>query len=138
MFKSAVTCLVIYSLFAISFATPSGAQNQVPVRNAKITGSDKTNERPDLKKAIAENEQRYNARSNSVDVKALEKIDRQQPQKKGWTGKQKLILVAVIVGIAAIVFVAVKYGKDCIRSEPAGCNPVTDDNCRCLEYGQNL
>lgn len=118
---------------------PAAAQTQVPVQNINAAESDKTDERRlYLKKILADNQRRYNESSANIDVKALEKIDRQQRQKKGWSGKQKLALVAIIVGIAAIVFVVAKYGKDCIRSEPAGCNPTTDDNCRCLEYGQNL
>jgi len=137
MLKS-VTCLAIFLLFLTSFSTPASAQVQHPAQNANASNANTTKVRPNLKSLIAENERRYNANSGNVTVKELEKIDReQQQQKKGWTGKQKLALVAVIVGIAALVFVLVKYGKDCIRSEPSGCNPVTDDNCRCLEYEQN-
>ncbi|HEV7700450.1 MAG TPA: hypothetical protein VGO43_09505 [Pyrinomonadaceae bacterium] len=125
--------LIVYSLLTATLTPPVMTQ-QVKVENAPADGVVAL----DLKKSIVENNNAFLERSSKVDVKALDKIDRQTPKKKGWISRHKLAFVAIVVGFAALIFVAVKYGKDCIKSEPEGCTPNVDENCTCTQYAQNL
>jgi len=43
-----------------------------------------------------------------------------------------------VVGIAAIVFLVAKYGKDCIRTNYPGCDLVNDEACVCEEYEKRV
>jgi hypothetical protein len=91
-------------------------------------------EKPDIKAVLANEAQAYNAKAAEFDPAKADAIYNRQQAKKGWSTKDKVILAAAIVGIAALVFVLVKYGKDCLRSSPAGCTPGVDEFCTCEEY----
>lgn len=72
-------------------------------------------------------------------VKTERERGNQQAQQKGWSKTKKVLVIsAIAVGVAALLFVLIKYGKDCIRSEPAGCTPGVDENCTCLEYERRV
>lgn len=91
---------------------------------------------PDMNSAIAEANTKIAKDAAAFDPVKLERANSKQQQKNNWTRNEKIVLAAVIVGIAAIVVLVVKYGKDCVRSRPAGCNPVTEEGCVCEEYEQ--
>ena len=133
MFKFTTTFFVIYSILSLSLSTPVQAQSLLPVAGtARVTNTG--DPKPDLWKAVVENERQYNARAAVPNIRELERLNRQFPKKKGLTGKQKTWIVFGAIGFAALIFVLIKYGKDCIRSEPAGCTPTVDEPCTCLEY----
>lgn len=135
MLRITATQLVIFALLSLPFSHTRFAQSLVPIQEAKTETQPAGV--PDLKSIIARNEQTYRERSATVDVKAMEKIARQTPKGNGLTGKQKAYIVLGVVGLAALVFVLVKYGKNCKTYSPAGCSSL-DDNCTCTDYHQNL
>ncbi|MFT3743795.1 MAG: hypothetical protein QM785_05815 [Pyrinomonadaceae bacterium] len=140
MFRTTATLLVIFAILSLPLAQPTFAQSQVPAREIGVTEKLPEVIVPDMKRVIAEHNKKYAELSGKTDAKTMEKLDRQraQTQGNGLTGKQKLAIVLGVVAIAAIVFFVVKYGKNCLRSEPAGCTPTVDEPCTCLEYEQNL
>jgi hypothetical protein len=90
--------------------------------------------RTDLRQAISKETQKIKSESLAIDAKKMEKLRRQVP-KKNWTAKKTAIVILIAVGIAALVFLLVKYGKECLRYEN-DCNPAIDENCYCEEYEQ--
>ncbi len=108
----------------------------VVLLTATLTGQtlSKPSEKPDIKAVLANEAQAYNAKASQFDPATADAIYNRQQAKKGWSTKDKVILAAVIVGVAALVFVLVKYGKECLRSYPAGCTPGVDEFCTCEEY----
>lgn len=137
MLKSATTQFVIFAVLCLSLSQPVLTQTSEPAASEKPAARS-TSKKPDLKKVVAQNERQYRERSESVDVKALEKIERQQPKGHGLTGRQKAYIALAIIGVAALVFVLVKYGKECLKTDPAGCDPYSDTGCTCTQYKQNL
>ncbi len=87
-----------------------------------------------LNQVIARENEKIQKKSSVLDLKELEKSQRQVP-KQNWTAKEKTFLILGIIGTAALVFLVIKYGKDCVRYEN-NCNPGSD-NCYCAEYKQN-
>ena len=130
--KPALTYLVATSVIWLFVATPAAAQTNAPSSVQRTAGSDSG-----LKASIADAQRLADQRSASVDVKALDKLDRQTPKKHGLTTKQKTWIVIGAIAFAALIFVVIKYGKDCIKSDPAGCTPGVDEPCTCLEYAKN-
>lgn len=140
MFRTAATLLVILAILSLPLSQPTFAQSKVPVKEVGMAEKLPDVIVPDMKRVIAEHNKKYAELSGKTDAKTMEKLDRQRAQTKGngLTGKQKLAIFLGIVAVAAIIFVVVKYGKECLRSEPAGCTPTVDDPCVCTEYEQNL
>ena len=140
MLKITATLLVIFALFSFPFSHPVFAQTQVPAQEeVKVDAGGASGSAIDFKKVLAENDRQYRERVEKGDVKAMEKLGRQTPKGNGLTGRQKTYIFLGIIGFAALVFVLVKYGKDCAVYEPAGCTPSSDDNnCTCKQYKQNL
>lgn len=134
MLKSATASLLVFAIITVILTLPVTAQQQVPAKDSTATASDKP--QPDLGQVFAKETARIKADSAVFDpVKTDRENANQQAQKKGWsTTKKVLVISAISVGIAAVVFLVAKYGKDCIRSTPPNCNPVTDEGCVCLEY----
>ena len=139
MLKRSMTLWVIFALLTVPFSHPVFAQAQVPAQDeVKVETGGSIEPTVDFRKVVAENDRQYRERMEKGDVKAMEKISR-QTTKKGLTSRQKTYIALGIVGLAALIFVLVKYGKDCKVYEPAGCTPSGDDNnCTCKEYAQNL
>ena len=136
MLKAALAQVVIFSLMTLTFSQPHVAQSKAPVQEAKTAVPLPANTAINIKKVVAENERRYKDRTASVDVKELEKIERKAPKGPGMSKKDKTFLAVFIVGLAVLVVLLVKYGKNCEVSDPPGCNPVTDENCTCTQYEQ--
>ncbi len=133
MLKKSSTLVVICSLLILNLAPAALAQAEPKVIESS-QGSTAISEKPELKTLIANADKK--ASDRTFDPVAADKTHErsQAQQKKGWSTQKKLIVAGVIVGIAALVFVLVKYGKDCIRSSPAGCTPGVDEFCTCEEY----
>ncbi|CAN5326444.1 hypothetical protein BH10ACI2_BH10ACI2_24610 [soil metagenome] len=135
MLKFTTTLLVTIAILSFPLSQPLFSQAKAE-DNVKIEASQSPEPKPDLKKVISENEESYRQRTASVDVKELEKLNRQTPKAGGWTTKEKVWLALGIVGVAALVFVLIKYYKKCLRSDPPNCTVGVDEICTCLEYEQ--
>jgi hypothetical protein len=85
----------------------------------------------DLNEIIAKENEKIKQESAVIDSKKMEKSQRQTP-KNNWTAKEKTFLILGIIGTAALVFLLVKYGKNCLRYEN-NCSP-SEDGCYCAEY----
>lgn len=134
MLKSATASLLVFAILTVSLALPVTAQQQVPAK--EISAANLKGSAPDLNEVFAKETARIKADSAVFDpVKTDRENANQQAQNKGWsTTKKVLVISAIAVGVAALVFLIAKYGKDCIRSEPANCTPSVDEPCVCLEY----
>jgi len=137
MLRSFTTILIISALLAISVSTPAVGQIGSSVTAETHRLRRQTADKPDLKQVIAREEAKLKAESSRFDPVKAEKESRKQATRSNLTKKEKTFLVLFAVGIAAIVFFVIKYGKDCIRSSPPGCTPGVDDGCVCEEYSQN-
>lgn len=133
MFKPSVTLLAIISLLIATIPVPSAAQT---VESSATPASSTTAESkmPDYRQIFAEETKKFNTKSAEFDPMKIEKEQMRQQKTKKWDKKQTALVVAVAVGIAALVFLVVKYGKNCIRTTPENCSLATDENCYCEEY----
>lgn len=68
-----------------------------------------------------------------IDKKKMQKTPR-QTMRNGLTGKEKTFLIVFIAGMAVLVALLIKYGKNCLRYEN-DCSPSAD-GCYCEEYEQ--
>ena len=138
MLKSATAYLLAFAILTVSLSLPATAQQQVPAKEMAVSASGQPP--PDLTQVFAKETARIKADEAVFDpIKTDRENADQQAQKKGWsTTKKVLVISAIVVGIAAIVFIVAKYGKDCIRSEPANCTPSVDEPCVCLEYERRV
>lgn len=137
MLKSATTLALVYAFLTVFLTAPLVAQNQAELNDRAEAGR-KT---PDLKKAFHEETLRYNAAAAVVSSSKMnsELLRQQQAPKKGWSKTQKtLLIVAIAVGVAGLLFVAIKYGKECLRTEPENCTLGTDEVCTCVEYKRRI
>lgn len=137
MHRSLTSFLLIYSILLVSLTLPAAAQpNERPSQEAVVPKQQEIDS-VGLKKTIAREDAKFRAESATYDPVKAEKEARKQTAKKGWSRNDKLLLAGLIVAVAAIVFFVVKYGKECVRSSPAGCTPGVDEYCVCEEYEQN-
>ena len=137
MLKFATALSIVYTLSIVFLTTPVVAQNQ-PQLNDRSAPGKKT---PDLKRAFYEETLRYNAAAAVVSSAKMnsELLRQQQAPKKGWSKTQKtLLIVAIAVGVAGLLFVAIKYGKECLRTSPENCTLGTDEVCTCVEYKRRI
>jgi Flp pilus assembly protein TadB len=125
MIRFTTTLLVIAAVLTLGVGRPVFAQQ---VAQTERSGS------PDLKKAIAEETKKIEAEEGRFDPAKIDKAERNAQAKKGMSSKEKTALVLFAVGVAVLVVLLVKYGKDCIRSSPPGCTPGVDEFCTCEEY----
>lgn len=91
--------------------------------------------RTDLRQAIWKETEKLKNESAALDVKKIEKIDRQTPQKH-WSKRDKLLITGVIAGLVVLAVVLALTTKRCVRRSPEGCNFADDINCQCLEYAE--
>jgi hypothetical protein len=138
MLKSAATLLVIISILLVS--TPVLPQSTVVPESELAASREANTSTTDLKTVISNETEKLRADSAAFDpVKADRDLAKQQTSKKGWsTTKKTLLITAIAVGIAAVLFIAIKYGKDCLRSSPPNCTPGVDENCVCEEYERRI
>ena len=71
-------------------------------------------------------------------VKTERETANQQAQKKGWSKTKKTwVIIAVVAGIAAVTFLAIKYYRKCLRYSETDCYYNSDTGvreCTCEEY----
>ena len=132
MLKFTTTLFLIFTVFIVSTQTPALGQSGPD----SSQDAPQTAEKRDLQKVFTAETERFKSDSASFDpVKVEREAAKQQAQKQGWSKTKKvLVITAIAVGVAALLFVVIKYGKNCLRSEPANCTPGVDENCVCLEY----
>jgi len=140
MFKFATNLFTIFSIVLVSTTAPTLAQSQigtdVPPPAAQNT---KTANKPDLQKLFARETEKLKAENAVFDpVKADLAASRQQQAPKKWsTTKKTLVITAIAVGVAALLYVAIKYSKKCLRYED-DCDPFYDEYCQCAEYERRI
>ena len=136
--KFAVTLLVIFALLTVSTQAPVLAQQAAKVPEPELGSGPKP--KTDMKKLFAAETDRFKNDSAAFDpVKADREAAQQQTQNKGWSKRKKVIVItAIAVGFAALLFVAIKYGKKCLRySDNCSIDPNTgNEDCPCEEYEQ--
>ena len=130
--KFATSLLVIFALITVSMQAPVLGQPLETKPESETSSSAKP--QPNLKKLFSAETERFKADSAAFDpVKADREAARQQTQKKWSTTKKTLVIAAIAVAVAAVVFLLVKYGKDCLRYED-DCDPILDEFCQCEEF----
>ena len=134
----------LFCLFSFFLATlPSGAvaqSKEPPVARSIAVKNSPEREGPDLKLAVENKTKEFKAESATFDpVKTERENAQQQAQKKGMSKTTKTLLwTAVAVGAAALLFIVIKYGKDCLRTSPENCDLVNDEYCTCAEYERRI
>ena len=142
--KILTTQLLIFALLVVSLRVPIFAQAQpVPIAGGPVAAESQEESpattKPDLKSVFDGKTKEFRDRSAFFDLKKAEKEERkQQAKKKTWNKTNTAIMVLFVVGIAAIVFLVAKYGKDCIRTNYPGCDLVNDEACVCEEYEKRV
>jgi len=140
MLKTATSLLLILSTVLLSVTTPSRAQSTaVPESEVATSQSTKANA-ANLKQVFADETEKLKTDSTKFDpAKADRDRAKQQTSNKGWsTTKKTLVITAIAVGLAAVLFIVIKYGKDCLKSDPPDCTPGVDENCRCEVYERRI
>ena len=141
MLKFATTLFTIFSIFLVSTTAPTLAQPQAKqeTETAASKNTDAKNN-ANLKKVFEKETEQFKSESAQFDpVKTDRENAQQQTTKKGWsTTKKTLVITAIAVAVAGLLFVVIKYGKKCLRSDPENCSPGIDENCTCLEYERRI
>ena len=137
MLKSTTALFLVYAILTVSLALPANAQ-QVPVKEQLADEVKKDGQPQNLKDVFAKQTDIVKANEAVFDpVKTERERGNQQAQKQGMSKTKKVLLwTALAVGMAALLFVAIKYAKKCIRySDDCDYNPDTGNyDCRCEEY----
>ena len=133
MLKFTTTLLIVFALFIVSTQAPAFGQAVDRTKEPSTSA-----EHTDLKKVFSAETVRFASDSAAFDpVKADREVANQQAQKRGWSKTKKtLVITAIAVGFAALLFVAIKYGKKCLRySDNCTYDPQTGiETCPCEEY----
>lgn len=145
MLKIGTTLFTIIAIVVATTTTPllsqppaSSGPNDPPANaQAKAENERSKKNRPDLKKVFEEETKKFNEKSAEFDPIKLEIEKGKQQAKNGWSKKDTALIVAFAVGIAVLVYLVVKYGKNCVETRPPNCNIGTDDNCYCERYEED-
>lgn len=124
-----MTRFLSYTLiFCLTFAGVALGQSAPP---RKV--SNNATENNDVRRAVEEQTKLIQSQGETVDARQMEKeLLRGAKKKGGMTTKQKTWLVLGIIGTAALIFVLVKYYRECLRYED-NCIPG-NETCLCEEY----
>jgi hypothetical protein len=137
MLKSTTALFLVYAMLIVSLALPANAQ-QVPAKEQLADEVKKDGQPQNLKDVFAKQTDIVRANEAVFDpVKTERERGNQQAQKQGMSKTKKVLLwTALAVGMAALLFVAIKYAKKCIRySDDCDYNPDTGNyDCPCEEY----
>lgn len=145
MLKTGTTVLTIVALLIVSFMAPVTGQppaksgSSEPPTNTQASekladGKKPEKNQPDLKKVFDEETKKFKAESAEFDPVKLEIEKGKQQSKRGWTKSDVALITVFAVGIAVLVYLVVKYGKNCIETNRPNCNISTDENCYCERY----
>ncbi len=138
--KIALAAFTLFSLLFTVAAFPAVNLAQggpLSEEKASAAAEEKTDTRPDMKKAVEEQTKKIVDESAVFDPVKADAINRKRDdpnKKKGWSTKKTLIVVAVAVGAAVGLYFLIKYAKDCARTDPPNCDWIGDEYCRCVEY----
>jgi hypothetical protein len=140
MLKISTTLFTVYAVLIAFMAVPALAQNAPAVGTEASTSTSPSGveRKPDFNKLLADETTKLATEPVAFDPKRSDAIYNKQQTKKGWSTQKKLWVVAGIVGAAALLFVLIKYGKECARSNPVGCTPGVDEFCTCEEYERRI
>ena len=137
MLKSTTAFLLVYAILTVSLGLPANAQ-QIPAKETERVAVKNEPQAPNLRDVFAKQTEIVKADAAVFDpVKTERQAANQQAQKKGWsTTKKTLVIAAVVVGIAALTFLMIKYYRKCLRySEDCTFNSDTGaEECPCEEY----
>ena len=142
MLRSTTAYLLVFAILSVSLTLPVTAQQQqqIPAKEPIATAVKNETAGPDMREVFAKQTEEVRADAAVFDpVKAERERGNQQAQKKGWSKTKKtLVIAAVVVGIAALTFLMIKYYRKCIRySEYCNIDPNTGlEDCPCEEYEQ--
>lgn len=139
MLKSATAYVLVVSILTVSL-TSAGLAQKAEVLSGEPAKSGSATTR-NLKEAIDMQTARLRAETAVFDpVKVERENANQQARKKGWSkSKTTWVIVAVVAGLAVATFLAIKYGKKCLRYSTTDCSYDPDtgsEECRCEEYEQ--
>ena len=76
---------------------------------------------------------RGNVLETPVDFDKISKGNQKPLPRRKISKKQKALWVAVAIGVAALIFLAIKYYRECEIEDP-NCDPFYDEYCQCLKY----
>ena len=137
MLKSTTALLLVYAILMVSLEPAANAQ-QVPAKESVAIDLKKDGQPQSLKDVFAKQTEIVKADASVFDpVKTERESANQQAQKKGWSKTKKtLVIAAVVVGIAALTFLMIKYYRKCLRySDNCTYDPNTGlEDCPCEEY----
>ncbi len=137
MLKSTTALFLVYAIMFVSLGVPANAQ-QVPAKNPIPTTLSKDGQPQNLKEVFAKQTDLVKADASVFDpVKTERERGNQQAQQKGWSKTKKtLVIAAIVIGIAAVTFLAIKYYRKCLRySDNCYYDPNTGtEDCPCEEY----
>ena len=142
MLRSTTASLLVFAILSVSLTLPvTGQQQQKVPAKGTLSSVENTESAPaDMREVFAKQTAELRADAAVFDpVKAERERGNQQAQKKGWSKTKKaLVITAVVVGIAALTFLMIKYYRKCIRySEYCNIDPNTGlEDCPCEEYEQ--
>ncbi len=145
MFRIAVTLSVSTAVLFAGLTAPATGQPPVasgPNGSAEANRSaekppTKKAEKPDLKKVFDDETKRFSKRSAEFDPVKLELEKNRQQAKKGWSKQDVTFMVVFAAGIAVLVWLLVKYGKNCIETNYPNCTPAVDEGCYCERYEED-
>lgn len=141
MLRSTTAYLLVFAILSVSLTLPVTAQQQQIPAKERITSADKNETAtPDMREVFAKQTAELRADAAVFDpVRTERERGNHQAQQKGWSKTKKaLVITAVVVGIAALTFLMIKYYRKCIRySEYCNIDPNTGlEDCPCEEYEQ--
>ena len=137
MLKSATGYLLVFAILTVSITLPVSAQ-QKEISSAQGAAPPVRADN-NLKTAFDKQTARLKADAAVFDpVKTERETANQQAQKKGWSKTKKTwVIIAVVAGIAAVTFLAIKYYRKCLRYSETDCYYNSDTGvreCTCEEY----
>lgn len=138
MLKRLTSEFIIFSLLLTALMLPVAAQSGPTADISLRTYTKQQQAKPEtLKETLAKETRKTGSDTSSFDPAKADAIYQKQAQQqpKKWSKTKKVLVIsAIAVGVAALLFVLIKYGKDCARTEPANCDWVNDEFCTCVEY----
>ncbi len=135
MIRSSTIVIVIFALFIVTVnPAPVLAQARLVDPPKAVASQSSKAKQPDYKEVLARANEKYKTESVEFDPVKIEREKSRQAAKKGMSTKEKTLWTVFAVGIAVLVVLLIKYGRDCKTSEPAGCTPGVDEFCTCTEY----
>jgi hypothetical protein len=135
MLKFAATLFTIFCLLMATLHSPVLAQSRSRLKPDESKTAD-AKKRPDFRRIFDEETRKYESSSAEFDPLKYDNVIRKRQAKKGLSTKNKIGLALFIAGMAVLVVLLIKYGKNCIRSSPPDCTPGVDEFCTCEEYEQ--